>query len=180
MTTIFKTHQLYTRTPLRILAFLIIFSCTLTHTFTPSIAPVPGQPFATGESANGIAYSPNGKWLSNVSGSHGQSSILSFFSVNCHGSLTQIETSPVSINNIAQPVSITYSPDSRFASVCGNGSSAIDIFSIDQATGMLTGAEPLKTLGKHRKFDGGVMFGSYYYIENAGAGIISVGACSVS
>ena len=64
----------------------------------------------------------------------------------------------------------------RRAKQCGR----CKITTIDQATGMLTGAEPLKTLGKHRKFDGGVMFGSYYYIENAGAGIISVGACSVS
>jgi len=103
---------------------------------TPSISPVPGQPFTT-SSPGGIAYSPNNKWLASAASGGNQ---VSVFRVASNGSLQQIGDPFTTDFYILGGAA--YSPDNQFLAVQGTAidqlTGIVQLFSVSQSTGALT------------------------------------------
>ncbi len=111
----------------------------LTAAFTPSITPVPGQPFltVTGGAPYGMAYSPNGAWCS--AANYGQDNVFVFNVDASTGVLTPLSSSlgnPFTAGSGAQDCA--YSPDSRFLATANYNAKTVSLFNVNQTNGALS------------------------------------------
>lgn len=117
------------------LPFFILLSIPKTvYPFSPTITPVPGQPFEAGAGPYGVAYSANGRWLAVA---NNEDMTLSSFIVNNNGSLTPTIDSPFLVESSSYN-SVQYSPDSNFLAAASERlQGQVSIFAVNPTTGSL-------------------------------------------
>jgi 6-phosphogluconolactonase len=104
------------------------------NTSTGSLTALPGAPFTAGPGASAMAMTPNGRFLY-VATTPG----LVQFAINSDGSLTSVG-SPVSI--ISPPIVMSIEPSGTFLYVLSVNSSTVNIYLINETTGVLTAEQP--------------------------------------
>ena len=107
-------------TMLLICATTLVASTKNTETI---ITPLPESPFETGHLPNGIAYSPNGKWLIVPCESD---TFIYVYSVGSNGALQLIQKVPC----LQSTGTAAYSPDGKYVSLTNLGRHIITTFSV--------------------------------------------------
>jgi 6-phosphogluconolactonase (cycloisomerase 2 family) len=105
-----------------------------------ALTPVPGEPFAAGDSTNAIAVTPGNHFLyatnAGTTGGPGSNTISAYTIDSGSGALTAIAGSPFA--TVAAPYAIAVEPGGHYAYVANFHNNTISAYSISGGTGALT------------------------------------------
>jgi 6-phosphogluconolactonase len=100
---------------------------------TGALTPIPGSPVPVGRDPQGLAVTPDGKFLFIA---NFLDNTISVFSIDASGVLTPIAGSPFAANNAPSRVAID--PSGKFLDVTNNVGGNISVFTINASTGLLS------------------------------------------
>ena len=92
-----------------------------------TMSQVPGSPFAAGEGAVSVAFSPSGGLLATANEFDGT---VSVFSVGQDGALSQVPGSPFTTGQ--GPSSVAFSPSGNLLATTNDGDNTVSVFSVGQ------------------------------------------------